>query len=466
MVSNSPRYSEESTRPEHHAMHDPTVFQISRRFRIKLSQLKYFTFTIIGIALLWPWNCFLSASAFYSERFEHSPQLVRIYSSTMMSVSTITSALYNYYLSQVQVGVNYNHRVNVGFSMTIGVFVIMAFSCVLNVFITMDDYLFFTGLMIMVFISAAATCLAQNGTMATVNVMGSLYANGVMVGQAIAGVLPSSALIISILIVGDKKGDADKENQYMDKNYGVFIYYITASLIAVLSISLLYFTNHYKVENTYKTLNQMVEEQQPLNSSDDDSEEEPEVTQKTYVPFMVLWSKLKLIVLTIFLTFGITLIFPVFASTVESVHKNSDHTLLQRKIFIPFIYLVWNLGDLLGRVCCGKPRMAVLIKNPKVLLMYSIARLIFIPLFLTCNVNSASSGKTNAIINSDIWYILLQFLFGLSNGQLCTSCFMIVGNNCDTDDEKEAAGGFTTVFLSVGLAFGSVFSYLLVLMIN
>jgi equilibrative nucleoside transporter 1/2/3 len=330
----------------------------------------------------------------------------------------------------------------------------------------MDDYLFFTGLMIMVFISAAATCLAQNGTMATVNVMGSLYANGVMVGQAIAGVLPSSALIISILIVGDKKADADKENQYMDKNYGVFIYYITASLIAVLSISLLYFTNHYKIESTYKTLNHMVEEQQPLNSSDDDSEGEPEVTQKKYVPFMVLWSKLKLIVLTIFLTFGITLIFPVFASTVESVHKDSDHTLLQRKIFIPFIYLVWNLGDFLGRVCCGKPRLAVLIKNPKVLLMYSIARLIFIPLFLTCNVNSASSGKSNAIINSDTWYIMLQFLFGLSNGQLCTSCFMIVGNNCDTDDEKEAAGGFTTVFLSVGLAFGSVFSYLLVLMIN
>lgn len=466
MVSRSPRYSEEATRPEHHAIHDPIVFQINRRFKIKLSQLNYFTFTIIGIALLWPWNCFLSASAFYSERFEHSPQLIRIYSSTMMSVSTITSALYNYYLSQVQVGVNYKHRVNVGFSMTIGVFVIMAFSCILNVFITMDDYLFFTGLMVMVFISAAATCLAQNGTMAIVNVMGSLYANGVMVGQAIAGVLPSSALIISILIVGDKQADSDKEKRYMDKNYGVFIYYITASLIAVLSISLLYFTNHYKVENTYKTLNQMVEEQQPLNSPDDDSEEEPETSQKTYVPFMVLWSKLKLIVLTIFLTFGITLIFPVFASTVESVHTNSDHVLLQRKIFIPFIYLVWNLGDLIGRVCCGKPRLAVLIKNPKVLLMYSIARLIFIPLFLTCNVNSVSSGKSNAIINSDTWYILLQFLFGLSNGQLCTSCFMIVGNNCDTDDEKEAAGGFTTVFLSVGLAFGSVFSYLLVLMIN
>ena len=70
------------------------------------------------------------------------------------------------------------------------------------------------------------------------------------------------------------------------------------------------------------------------------------------------------------------------------------------------------------------------------------------------------------MINSDIWYILLQLLFGISNGQLCTSCFMIVGDYCDNDDEKEAAGGFTTVFLSVGLAVGSLLSYLLVLYIN
>ena len=43
---------------------------------------------------------------------------------------------------------------------------------------------------------------------------------------------------------------------------------------------------------------------------------------------------------------------------------------------------------------------------------------------------------------------------------------MIVGDYCDTDEEKEAAGGFTTVFLSTGLAVGSVLSYLLVLVVN
>lgn len=465
MAENMPTDSEPSRLIHEPIKFDPVVMRFNQKYKLKLSQLRYFTFTIIGISLLWPWNCFLSASAFYAERFSNSTSLIKVYSSTMMSVSTVTSTIYSYYLSQVQNGVNYNRRVNLGLSLTIGVFLIMAFSCVLSFFTTMDDLLFFTGLMVMVFIAAVATCLAQNGTMAIVNVLGSMYANGVMVGQAIAGVLPSIALIISMLVVGEKNSDSEDNNAKAEKNFGVFVYYITASLISALSILLLYLSNHYTVESSYKALNQMIEPENLTSSHEDISE--PEILHKAHVPFSVLWLKLKYIVTTIFLTFGITLIFPVFASTVDSTNSNLSHVFFRRKIFIPFIYLIWNLGDLLGRVFCGTSKSAIIIRSPRRLLTYAICRLVFIPLFLTCNVNTSSSpGKSNAIINSDLWYMLLQFLFGLSNGQLCTSCFMIVGNNCDSDEEKEAAGGFTTVFLSTGLAFGSLFSYLLVLLIN
>ena len=83
----------------------------------------------------------------------------------------------------------------------------MAVSCVSDWIIDMNDSAFFTTLMFMVLLSAMATCLAQNGTMAIVNVLGGIYANAVMVGQAVAGVLPACALIISILLVGDKVSD-------------------------------------------------------------------------------------------------------------------------------------------------------------------------------------------------------------------------------------------------------------------
>ncbi|OBA22316.1 hypothetical protein METBIDRAFT_77757 [Metschnikowia bicuspidata var. bicuspidata NRRL YB-4993] len=439
---------------------DPVIWRVSR-WNVTLSQLQYVTFTIIGVALLWPWNCFLSASAYYGERFAHSPGLMKIYSSTMMSVSTVTSTTYNYYLSQKQTGVDYKHRINMGLGLTIAVFVVMAFSCVASMFIRMQDNVFFVGLMGMVLVSAMATCLAQNGTMATVNVMGHIYTNAVMVGQAIAGILPSVALIVSILVVGDNGHGkaAPDEAPYVDKNFGLFVYYITASLVSMASIALLALIGWHKSDSMYRALTDLVSEEEGLEA------EQPEdvPVQTTHVPFHVLWCKLKAIVLTIFLTFAVTLLFPVFALIVESVHGESHFVLLRKNIYIPFVYFVWNLGDLMGRVLCGRLKSRVLIRNPRTLITYSVGRLVFIPLFLTCNIHPL--GKP-PVLSSDVWYILLQFLFGFSNGQLVTSCFMVVGDHCDTSEEKEAAGGFTSVFLSVGLAVGSILSYLLVLLVD
>ncbi|CUM65106.1 uncharacterized protein PRCAT00002732001 [Priceomyces carsonii] len=443
--------------------YDPVIFKVGSILKVHLSYLKYMTFIAIGISLLWPWNCFLAASAYYGERFAHSPSLIKIYSSTMMSISTVTSTLFNYYLSQSQSGVNYNHRVNFGLTITIGVFVLMALTCVTNIFIRMKDSIFFTMLMLTVLVSSMATCLAQNGTMAIVNVWGGIYANAVMVGQAIAGVLPSIALIASILIIGENNHRPTGDDYFVQKNFGVFFYYITASLISIVAMFLLQCTNFYNRQAQYQSLRDTPQE---TDLSDEDQNEVPMVQSK-HVPFSLLWSKLKLIVSTIFLTFSITLVFPVFASTVESTHVDSKNVFFQKKIFIPFIYLIWSLGDLLGRILCGTPNSIILIKSPKKLILYSLARILFIPLFLTCNIHPyTASGKSSAVIDSDLWYIFLQLSFGLTNGQLCTSCFMIVGDYCDNDDEKEAAGGFTTVFLSCGLAFGSIFSYLFVLIIS
>lgn len=409
-----------------------------------------------------------------------------------MSVSTIVSTTYSYYLSQAQRGVDYKKRIHTGLVATIAVFVLMAISCISDLFIRMEDYVFFVFLMVMVLVSAMATCLAQNGTMATVNVLGQIYTNAVMVGQAIAGTLPAVALIVSILIVGVKDRDMTAQlgddGYYVEKNYGVFIYYITASLVSVASILLLTLTGYLKSEAQYKALNQLLEEGNltgifndverygnTVQGSDETLESskagagisevlnEPLPPSETYVPFGVMWSKLKLIVLTIFLTFGVTLIFPVFASIVESVHGDSSNIFFHKSIYIPFIYVVWNLGDLLGRVFCGAANSLILVKNPNHLIIYALLRFLYIPLFMTCNIHPQGQAP---LILSDVWYVLLQFTFGFSNGQLATSCFMVVGDHCDNDDEKKAAGGFTTVFLSTGLAVGSVLSYLLVMVVS
>ncbi|PVH13678.1 uncharacterized protein CXQ87_001792 [Candidozyma duobushaemuli] len=144
---------------------------------------------MIGVALLWPWNCYLSASAYYGDRFSDTPGLSKAFSSTFMSVSTITTMLFSYYLSQKQEGVNYHKRIFVGMVVTVAIFAFLALTCFAEFFIFMKDYTFFALLMLTVLLSAMASSLAQNGALASANVLGSIYTNGVMVGQAIAGAL-------------------------------------------------------------------------------------------------------------------------------------------------------------------------------------------------------------------------------------------------------------------------------------
>lgn len=399
---------------------------------VTLSQLKYITFVMMGIALLWPWNCFLSASEYFRERFSDSPKLADNYSSTMMSISTISSTAYNFYLSQKQHGANYEMRVYWGQLITVFIFLMMGLSCVIGT--NISSGIFFVFVMTNVLLSSLATCLAQNGTMAIVNVMGAIYANGVMVGQAVAGIFPSIALILSILAV-DTKGDAVSIQQ--EKNAGLMVYFITACLMSAVTLGLFSLCKHWE-KSKYVSL---------------DEEEE----QTKHIPFVELWHKLKAIVVTIFLTFAITLAFPVFASTVESVHSDTWYS--SRQIYIPIAFLLWNLGDFIGRLICAWERFVV--SSPVKLVLFSLLRLLFVPLFFMCNIKGRGG-----FIGSDFVYLFLQFFFGLTNGQLCSSCFMNVGSFLDTEHEKKAAGGFTTVFLSLGLAAGSLCSYSLVALIG
>ncbi|KAF3993580.1 hypothetical protein FT663_00250 [Candidozyma haemuli var. vulneris] len=444
--------SSPSGSPSPRAAHDPVVFRLSSSVQLHLSSLTYAAYTSIGIALLWPWNCYLSASAYYGDRFSDTPGLSKAYSSTFMSVSTVTTMLTSYYLSQKQEGVNYHKRIFTGLVVTVAIFAFLALTCYADFFIFMKDYSFFGLLMVTVLLSGMASSLAQNGALSSANVLGSIYTNGVMVGQAIAGALPPLALICSLLLTGKNENeDSGESHPHKAKNVGLTIYFLSACLVALISVFMLGLANRYKNASAYVSLDG--------EEGQEDAEEPIQITQKKHVPFGLLWSKLKLIVMAIFITFCITLVFPVFASTVTSVRQNPEFVLFKKSIYIPFIYLVWNMGDLVGRVLCGMPNSYFLVRAPKKLINIAILRLVFIPLFMTCNIHP---GTSSPVISSDAWYVLLQFLFGFSNGQLCTSCFMVVGDNCTTDEEKEAAGGFATVFLTFGLAVGSLLSYLFV----
>lgn len=171
--------------------------------------------------------------------------------------------------------------------------------------------------------------------------------------------------------------------------------------------------------------------------------------------FWTLCKKLRWLATSVFLCFAVTMVFPVFTQAVLSVQDPSTSPrLFQRASFIPLAFLLWNAGDLFGRLLTLIPRLR-LIQYPRFLFAFSLLRLVFIPMYLLCNIRGRG-----AAINSDAFYlIIVQFLFGLSNGWLGSNCMMGAAEWVEAE-EREAAGGFMGLMLVAGLTVGSLLSFL------
>ncbi|AAS51515.1 ACR289Wp [Eremothecium gossypii ATCC 10895] len=370
----------------------------------------------IGIALLWPWNCLLSASLFFQQTlFTDSTVYAAIYTSTMMTTSTGASLVYNFYLSQRQSG--YVNRVSRGLECQAGVFGALCVLVLAHRAIPMP--LTFVLLMALVLLSSLATTMTQNGIMAITNIYGPSYSRAVMVGQAIAGVLPSVVMFVLSLAT----------QQERQSSGSAIVYFLSTVGISVTALLL------YRSSSLHAGL----------------------VTpaQAIHVPFRLLYSRLQAVVLSIFITFLFSLSFPVFANATLAA------VLLPNSQFIPLAFTIWNAGDLFGRLVADRPWVQAA-SIPHRLLAASALRGFMIPVFFLFNINGTHPHSGLLL---DLLYLFWHLFFGLTNGLFITLAFMSVSALLDSDDQRKAASGFTNLFLALGLTCGSIFSYLVVFLL-
>jgi len=72
-------------------------------------------------------------------------------------------------------------------------------------------------------------------------------------------------------------------------------------------------------------------------------------------------------------------------------------------------------GDYIGRTYLPSVSSLMVTSHPKILGL-SISRLLFIPLFLGCNLSTPQSAPGAPWLNSDLVYLVLLILFGITNG--------------------------------------------------
>ena len=126
---------------------------------------------------------------------------------------------------------------------------------------------------------------------------------------------------------------------------------------------------------------------------------------------------------------------------------------------------MFNIGDFTGRTICSLPRLHIW--SARRLLTLSLLRTLFIPLFLMCNVQWASSSSSGGgpIISSDALFMLIVLLFGATNGYVSSMCMMAAPSLTHNPrlqgrgEDVDVAATVASFSLVGGLAVGSMVSF-------
>lgn len=407
---------------------------------VPFSWIEYGIFCFLGMAMLWAWNMFLAAAPYFASRFAGDAWIEANFQSTILTVSTLTTLVVVLILSNIQSSASYPFRINLALVINSVIFGLLTISTAVFLDASPRQYLSFV--LVMVALTAWAAGLMQNGAFAFAAGFGRPeYMQALMVGQGVAGVLPSIAQVVSVLVFPPSKENTSGERE---GESSAFYYFLAAVVISIITLG--------AIIPLVRRHNRMVADRlsERLTSSMTSIEEAERATRKV-VSLLYLLKKLHWLAFGVALIFTVTMFFPVFTVKILSVHEDGG-LIFQPFAFIPVGFLFWNLGDLAGRIATMLPYS--LTKRPFLLFVLTVARVGFLPLYLLCNIHGRG-----AIIPSDFFYlVIVQVLFGMTNGWLCSNIMMASGEWVE-ENEREATGGFMGLCLVAGLASGSLLSF-------
>lgn len=173
---------------------------------------------------------------------------------------------------------------------------------------------------------------------------------------------------------------------------------------------------------------------------------------------LAVFSDLRLYAVSVMFSFVVTIgLFPSIIVQISSTQRCRSTNRLSNDMFLPTLFLLFNLFDCIGRSMAG---LVYGYFHLYALFGMAVLRVIFFPLFLLCNIESSSLP---VIFENEFYPMIFMALFAFSNGLLSTCC-MIKGPATLPPNEAQLAGTIMSSFLSFGLATGAVVAYLTVLL--
>ena len=349
-------------------------------------------FALVGMTTLLPWNFFISLNNFWDYKFrdvnktnsnlsgEKTPptELQQEFTSYLAISSTIPNAIF------VIINAFYGQRFDLQKRLNISLSVmIVAFTAVTALaFANTDNWqrTFLIVTLCLVVIINMNSAIFQGGSFGMAGKFPAKYMSAQMIGQAVGGVFPA---LVDIIIVSLKIKEED---------VGAVCFAIATLVLLICLISLIWVLRTPFFLYYYEQNPEEAEESSETNEASDEN------------IFKISWIYL----VSIVLTFSITLtIFPSVAVLVQSEISNPKSA-WATKYFTPVsVFLLFNFGDLTGRSLASWINMPGPTTLGKIiLLLASVGRLAFIPLFLYCNiVTEKSQGHDPLFQRSQILFL-------------------------------------------------------------
>lgn len=414
------------------------------------------SFFLFGLAQLLPWNLYMKSVPFFRTKLAGS-HFADNMAGSMSSAFTTCNMIAMIVLVIFRVdewAMSTSSRVVLGISGNALLILAMIGLCFVNV---SDEKLFWMVISI-VGMAGLFTSFMMKGLYGMLAKFPSTMTPALLSGQAAVGFIISSANLLSTFINRGKSAD----------QIGTVIYFTVGVSIMLLAVSV-YIWNYYRspVFREYMGIAMIGDEE---NSSE----------KMHRAPFRMLLRVLKRLrwyALGIMMALAVTInIFATFITSPRVAFAKDSFMTEYDYLYGPVIFILYDIGDLLGRWLPAIPSVASSAKNLRFVEIFPWFRLVVLPLFFAISpLEIGGIGpKPEYLGREDFTYALLVFLFGFSNGYSNTLLLMHAPSVGVKKDplmmsmsptlceklERESCGSLMGLFLNFGLVIGSYSSFL------
>ncbi|KDR83463.1 hypothetical protein GALMADRAFT_55065 [Galerina marginata CBS 339.88] len=430
---------------------DPPAFLVDSRVR--------WIHFILGCSVLLSWNVVITAMPFFASRLANSP-LRSTFASYLTTSFTVTNVAFLAHATATSKHRSPSRQTR----SSILWLTILNFLLTLSTFFVPSPGVFFAFILFNGAAQATIGAYLQTSVIAVGSLFGPQAMQATMSGQAAVAVAVSGVQVISAVASVHGKprtyisdGSAEERSAFFFFSLSTLFLLFSAAAHAWMVRMPVYQHVAGSLEREQKKVSNEIgheDERRGLVSGDAIALSSDKANAIRVAKLNISYE------IAVAYVFVVTLaVYPPITTSIQPTNP-ATHPLL----FSAMHFLVFNVGDFLGRYVCSFP--IFLVWSSRRLLMLSGARTLFIPLFLMCNIQRGPMAVDyNPIISSDFLFMLILFLFGWSNGYVSSLCMMsapslehnprLKGRPEDVD----VAATVASFCLMGGLSVGSIASF-------